>query len=79
METLAHIQDKAERIESMFGVGDPHIIARHIKSFMPRSKGRAGYIANGDGSPAIDMCQHKQNFKQYMSVLMCAESKTYRQ
>eukprot|EP00973_Karenia_brevis_P046797 6493225-Karenia_brevis.AAC.1 len=41
METLAHIQDKAEKVESMFGVGDPHIIAKHIKSFMPRFKGRA--------------------------------------
>eukprot|EP00973_Karenia_brevis_P089157 12363465-Karenia_brevis.AAC.1 len=46
METLAHIQEKAEKVECMFGVGDPHIIAKHIKSFMPRTKGRAGFIAN---------------------------------
>eukprot|EP00973_Karenia_brevis_P034543 4764938-Karenia_brevis.AAC.1 len=45
---------------------------------MPKSKGRAGYIANEDGSPAIDVGQHKHNFKQYMSVLMCADNKTYR-
>eukprot|EP00973_Karenia_brevis_P095201 12426228-Karenia_brevis.AAC.1 len=58
LETLAHIQQKSEKVEAMFGIGDPHIVASHIKSFMPRSKGRAGYIANEDGSPAIDVGQH---------------------
>eukprot|EP00973_Karenia_brevis_P059712 8312593-Karenia_brevis.AAC.1 len=54
LETLAYMQDKAEKVDSMFAVGDPHIIAKPIKSFIPRSKGRAGFIANVDGSPALD-------------------------
>eukprot|EP00973_Karenia_brevis_P053832 7477839-Karenia_brevis.AAC.1 len=46
---------------------------------MPRSKGRAGYIANENGSPATDVGQHKHNFQKYMSHLMCAKNTTYRQ
>eukprot|EP00973_Karenia_brevis_P038312 5282187-Karenia_brevis.AAC.1 len=56
----------------MFDDDEMPALYKHISAHLPRKNKRRSLIASADGVPASNIAQHKANFSEYLSGVMCA-------
>eukprot|EP00973_Karenia_brevis_P094985 12425092-Karenia_brevis.AAC.1 len=73
---MQSISDKADQLQQLFYDSTPVDMFKHIAGYTHKYSSRSSFIDNHDGSPAMNIQQHKQNFSAYLQRLVNAEPKS---